>query len=211
MRYIAKGPEPASLTTWKAHANADWQPSYKNLGNPQKSEVLQALLTEQGNLCCYCEGEIETSTSHIEHLRPQSDPAVDALDFTNMLGCCKASRHCGAAKGNWWEREMVSPLEPSCEQRLKYSGDGRVSPERPEDGAADRTIARLGLDAPELRALRRATIDTLLAENCSADEFKVLLLRHLQPDECGRLRHFHSAVRQVFGVSASWLRGMEAR
>jgi len=211
MKYIKKGLEPTALAAWKAQANTDWYPNYKDLRNPEKPIVLDALLAEQGHLCCYCESEIEPATAHIEHLRPQADPAVDALDYGNMLGCCTAPARCGAAKGDWWEPEMVSPLNPSCEWRLTYLGDGRIGSVSPEDGAAARTIAQLKLDAPELRALRREVITAFIAETCSPEEFEICLRRHLEPDERGRLRHFHSAVRQVFGVSAEWLRKSETK
>jgi hypothetical protein len=37
MKYIKKGSEPKELTEWKGLANDNWQPSYNDLRNPEKS------------------------------------------------------------------------------------------------------------------------------------------------------------------------------
>jgi hypothetical protein len=55
MKYIKKGPEPKELIEWKGLANENWQPSYNDLRNPEKSLVKTALMVEQGYICCYCE------------------------------------------------------------------------------------------------------------------------------------------------------------
>lgn len=45
MRYIQKGPEPPELTEYKALANADWRPTYRDL---DKKPIRTALTREQG-------------------------------------------------------------------------------------------------------------------------------------------------------------------
>jgi hypothetical protein len=67
MKQIKKGKEPKELTEWKGLANDNWQPSYNDLRNPEKSIVKAALMEEQGYLCCYCEQELIATESHIEH------------------------------------------------------------------------------------------------------------------------------------------------
>jgi len=66
MKRVIKGAEPASFTDWKGSANDNWSPTYPTLQNPQKRELLEALLLEQGSFCCYCGRDIDTSTSHID-------------------------------------------------------------------------------------------------------------------------------------------------
>jgi hypothetical protein len=48
MRYINKGEEPESFTTWKALANEDWTPTYDDLRGQEKTDLYNALLREQG-------------------------------------------------------------------------------------------------------------------------------------------------------------------
>ena len=95
MKHIIKCSEPQAFADWKDQANEDWQPDYDDLSGAPKEAVKEALMKEQGYLCCYCERRLTDDDSHIEHLRPQSDPAVDPLDFANMLCSCQNhSRTC---------------------------------------------------------------------------------------------------------------------
>ena len=66
MKYIQKQEEPSSLKEWKQQTNENWQPSYGTLGNQRKDSIKEALMKEQGYLCCYCEQELTLNDSHIE-------------------------------------------------------------------------------------------------------------------------------------------------
>jgi uncharacterized protein (TIGR02646 family) len=48
MRFIEKTAEPDILRQFKAQSNSDWQATYNNLQNPEKRELHQILLAEQG-------------------------------------------------------------------------------------------------------------------------------------------------------------------
>ncbi|EKO3906854.1 TIGR02646 family protein, partial [Vibrio fluvialis] len=104
MRFINKGVEPPTFTEWKNLANDDWQPSYNELSNPVKQDVYDALLKEQGFLCCYCESDISNGDYHLEHLNPQSADEGDDLSFANFLCSCLKNTskgdplHCGKSK-----------------------------------------------------------------------------------------------------------------
>ncbi|WP_071188519.1 retron system putative HNH endonuclease [Trichormus sp. NMC-1] len=58
MKYIEKGEEPEIFTNWKAQENDDWKPYWNtkdtNFQAPEKPVVHDALLIEQGYICCYC-------------------------------------------------------------------------------------------------------------------------------------------------------------
>lgn len=101
MKHIVKQGEPEAFLDWKALANEDWMPTYDDLAGETKKTVKGALMEEQGYICCYCERRLTDGDSHIEHFQPQSDPAVDPLDFSNMLCSCQnrikkgEPRHCG--------------------------------------------------------------------------------------------------------------------
>lgn len=162
MKFITKNLEPQAFTDWKALANADWQPTYGGLQNPEKGTVHDSLLQEQGFICCYCGRRIGTSDSHIEHLVPQAvDPSL-ALDYGNMLGSCLRETkendplHCGHARGN--DCLPVTPLQPDCESRFRFTNDGQIKPADDADDQAKTAIELLALDIDKLQAGRRDAI-----------------------------------------------------
>jgi uncharacterized protein (TIGR02646 family) len=128
MKHIIKQSEPIEFSEWKQQANDDWQPTYDNLSGDVKKSVKASLMEEQGYICCYCERRLEINDSHIEHFQPQHDPVVDALDYSNIICSCQdrlkkgEPRHCGNLKGDWFDRTLlISPLEPSCEERFHFT------------------------------------------------------------------------------------------
>ena len=161
MKHIEKQDEPQAFIDWKALADENWQPTYDNLSSDTKRAVKYALMAEQGNICCYCERRLTDDDSHIEHFMPQSDPAVDPLDFGNLLCSCQKQikkgepRHCGNLKGDWFDRDLlVSPLTLDCENHFAFTGDGGIKSLTENDPSANETIVRLGLGIPKLNAMR---------------------------------------------------------
>jgi uncharacterized protein (TIGR02646 family) len=93
VKYIKKGEEPGSFKTWKALARTTPNWGYSYLQNPEKRELHEALIREQGYICCYCGMRIIRESSHIEHLKPQSLPDPDlSVDYTNLLASCQRER-----------------------------------------------------------------------------------------------------------------------
>lgn len=134
MKHVVKGIEPQPLLDWKAHANEEWTPSYDKLQNPEKRALHEALLSEQGFVCCYCGGRIDRGSSHIEHFRPQEAHADLELEFANLHASClretapRLPLHCGHAKGSHFdEAQAISPLDPGCEARFSYRLDGGIT------------------------------------------------------------------------------------
>ena len=72
MRHIAKSAEPADFAAWKKQKATNKQLNWDSIDDDAwtnvKHNIKQALLNEQGFVCCYCEQRIETASSHIEHL-----------------------------------------------------------------------------------------------------------------------------------------------
>lgn len=202
MKAIQKGMEPAIFTAWKALANDDWQPSYDILGNPEKKAVKQALMLEQGYICCYCECRLLEDDSHIEHFVPQSESDIGALDFANMLCSCQQNLakgtplHCGNLKAD--QKVPISPLDLDCATRFIFAADGRVLPASVGDQAAMDTIEVLGLDIPILRARRAKVIEVFLDESLGVDELKQLLSVYLQKDAFGMYGEFWTTVEGLF-------------
>jgi uncharacterized protein (TIGR02646 family) len=205
MKFIAKGNEPQAYAQWKAQANANWTPTYAILGGAPKHALKQRLMAEQGFICCYCERELTEGDSHIEHFRPQSDIAVDPLDFNNMLCSCNPEpgrgrpSHCGNLKDDWFDPNLlISPLDPACENRFSFTGDGHIKAAIETDLAATETVNRLGLDIQRLVALRSGVIDAFLDDSLSFSDFKKFVTSYLTPDAQGRFSEFWTTIRYLF-------------
>ena len=205
MKYIRKNSEPKALLDLKAFENEDWKPSWSDLYGEEKNAVKASLMSEQGHICCYCERRLTESDSHIEHFRPQSDPLVDPLDYANMLCSCQKNlnkgepRHCGNLKDDWFDADqLISPIEPNCENRFRYMYDGCIRPFRKTDAAAEKTISKLGLGIPKLNRLRAKAIDPFLDEALTEEELNLFVIGYLEPDLEGRFSEFWTTIRQLF-------------
>ena len=181
MKRVIKGAEPASFINWKAFANLDWSPTYSNLQKPQKSDLHTSLLQEQGYFCCYCGREIDATSSHIEHFRPQEHYEELALEYQNLHASCLRETtpgsplHCGHRKGNWFdETQYISPTDEGCELRFRYLLTGEIQATDSDDQPATKMIEVLALDIAYLNNRRQDTIrrlfdDEFLAEASDED------------------------------------------
>lgn len=204
MRYIRKGAEPSALSEYKACASEDWKPTYEGL---DKKPIREALVREQGYLCCYCGGRIgERADCHIEHLIPRSLSPARALDYVNMLASCQGvddrariPEHCGHARGT--KPVRVSPLSPDCESFFLYSSNGKIEPstEPSKHVLAEETIRHLGLSVPKLQAARKAAIEGALEglPQLSAEEMRAEAAQYDNQDQDGKFAPFCFAIRHV--------------
>lgn len=199
MRHFVKGAPPPKFKAWKAQANEDWRPSYANLQNPEKRELHQSLLDEQGQLCCYCGRGISLADSHIEHFRPQEQRVDLEVSFENLFASCiretapGSPLHCGHAKGHDFdEGQHVSPLDPTCERRFGYSLAGAILP---KDDGATYMVELLKLDIEFLRNRRMEALnnvfDAAFIATATAEELRNLAQAYRTPDAAG--------VRETFG------------
>ncbi len=205
MKYIEKEDEPSAFTDWKSLANEDWQPTYTDLPGDIKAPVKRALANEQGSICCYCERRLTDVDSHIEHFRPQSDPAVDPLDFNNMLCSCQnrlkkgEPRHCGNLKEDWFDKDLlISPLNPGCETFFAYSADGEIRPANQIDEAAKTTIMKLGLNIDKLIDLRKNAIAPFLDDSLSDADCISFIEGYLKRNSDGLFPEFFTTFRHLF-------------
>lgn len=205
MKHIIKQAEPQLFTDWKLLANDDWQPVYNDLSGDTKKAIKEVLMTEQGYICCYCERRLKDADSHIEHFRPQSDPASDALDFSNLLCSCQNNlnkgepRHCGNKKEDWFDPQLlISPFDPDCDNKFAFAGDGVIRATVEDDQAATETISRLGLDIPKLNALRAQAIEPFLEEDLSQEDMRRFVTGYLQEDEAGHFGEFWTTIQYLF-------------
>lgn len=207
MKYIRKGEEPESFKTWKALARTTPNWGYCYLQNPEKRELHEALIQEQGDICCYCGMRITRDSSHIEHLKPQSstDPNL-SVEYTNLLASCQRERepkkpiHCGVAKDDWHDEDlMVSPLQPNCADFFIYTDDGQIletdTPDKKD--AALETIKRLRLDIPKLNNMREAAIKNLYIDELTDEEKHKLLQAFEEPNADGQYEEFCAAIAYI--------------
>jgi uncharacterized protein (TIGR02646 family) len=211
VKYIKKGEEPESFKTWKALARTTPNWGYSYLQNPEKRELHEALIREQGYICCYCGMRITWESSHIEHLKPQSLPDPDlSVDYTNLLASCQRERepkkpiHCGVAKDDWYDENlMVSPLKQNCKDFFIYTDDGQIlaTDASEKNAAATKTIKQLRLDIPKLKAMREEVIKNLLVGidvfTLTEEEKQKLLQGFEQPDANGQYQEFCGAIAYI--------------
>jgi len=147
MKRIFKGHEPKDFIDYKVEnkqggVNID----YNSLGEKQRTQIKEALLIEQGNICAYTLKRIELKSCHIEHIKPEElcrqlqkkgVETISDLDYSNMVACfpkefsgSSRKKFYGAyKKDDWWENDgssFISPLRVDCESHFKYNKDGSV-------------------------------------------------------------------------------------
>jgi len=223
MKHIQKTVEPTEFTEWKKGVSSDWAPSWGALdGSPIKQVVKNALLDEQGRICCYCGISIRNEDSHIEHFRPRRGPHAwpgGELDYQNLHASCLSDQqdgakpHCGMKKGDWFDPHLlISPLDPGCEARFGYRADGAMFAQTTGDTAAETTMNRLGLQIEFLNAHRRKAIEAsglfdVLAD-ASADEIQAWADTLMQRGPDGAFTEFCFATAYVLKhySTAGWMK-----
>ena len=203
MKYIQKGKEPENFSKWKAKQKSiDVNYDFNSLRNPEKPEVHNSLLSEQGYICCYCCMRVEQSNSHIEHLDPQSKTDAElSVEYTNMLASCgrdtnkpgyRWPEYCGNKKGDF--AIGVSPLQANCEEFFNYSTIGEILPANNLDDPKDAqtTIEVLGLNDFDLTEGRKQAFEAL--EGITQEEAELLAQVCQQMNGEGRYQPFCNAV-----------------
>jgi len=205
MKHIVKNQNTPGFDKWKASANENWQPTYESLRDPEKKEVKDSLMKEQGKICCYCERRLTDEDSHIEHFKPQSEEDVDPLDYINILCSCQnqlkkgVPKRCGHSKDNWFDEDLlISPLYPDCEGRFAYTGDGKIHTANEFDTAATITIEKLKLDIELLNDSRKKAIEPFLDGNLSEQEFSRFVSGYLRKNADGMFEEFWTTIDYIF-------------
>ncbi|RLC20465.1 MAG: TIGR02646 family protein [Deltaproteobacteria bacterium] len=159
MKYIKKGVEPESLTHHRCKSHAD----YDNYD--KKDDLRNALLMEQGHICCYCMQRIKIRKMKIEHWKPQADFKSLQLNYKNLLGACLGGKgqplhlqHCDTGKGK--ELITINPTDKNCETFIKFSSSGEIySDNENVDRDIDKT---LNLNMQTIKKNREAALDEAL-------------------------------------------------
>ena len=208
MKHIEKGPEPKSLKAYskKVSASTKW----KSFNRSVKNDTYDAILHEQGYICCYCGIRISRKKCHIEHYRPKSKYTHLTFDYSNLISSCQGEDeqrptkpvHCGHKKGGWFDEElMISPLDPNCSSYFRYTGAGEILPTQDpqHQEAAETTIKMLALDINKLNKMRRKVVDGVIqaTQGLSEKEIKQLAEAYLERDETGSYVPFWATIDYV--------------
>ncbi len=211
MKRIRKSKPPKELIAW-THAKAkdaegkkmNW--GYDDMSAELRHKVKLCLIEEQGALCCYTGRRIASETSHVEHLKPQTQ-CINHEDtkYSNLLAAYPSKNFPGKIaygahkKDNWYDRTLfIHPLRDDCEKRFKFQDDGCIKAARSNDKAAIETIARLNLDDKELKILRRTAIHTALyEEQLSKSDAQKLCKAMDNLNAKGQFREFCFAIKQA--------------
>lgn len=174
MKHIRKNSCPHNYSNWVHSVSGTGKARWDEVPTAMKRSLLGTLNSEQGWLCAYTMRRIECTTSHIEHIKPQSRCRADLpgsdLDYRNLVACFPADgmrkhfRYGAQKKGSWWERNgaaFVSPLHAHCERRFLFDIAGGVSAVN-DNSAAMTTIVVLGLAHKSLAEDRKRVIAEFL-------------------------------------------------
>lgn len=206
MKYIEKGNSPQPFEDWKNQEEKIGQLKYwdtcsldgeirkdetkdEGVFYYSKEELRQALLEEQGFICCYCNRRIENKDygqtgTVIEHLLPKHDEKYPELTFEylNLLASCRGgnedrppeNRFCDAAKGN--KEINIHPLMSDCETHFSFTLNGKI---KTNSEKAEQTLKVLNLDCDKLNNLREEFLLGFEIETLTKEE-AITMLRNLE-------------------------------
>jgi uncharacterized protein (TIGR02646 family) len=162
------------LTGWKATLRPRTLiPDWDDFDSTARNAARAQLLSDQGQLCCYCMGSIANGAYHIEHFRPRSAFRSLTYRWSNLLASCEGysatavngvtvetQRQCGQAKDDWFVAGItVDPQATMVEPLFRYRLDGIIAAEKAlqpaRKAAVNETIKRLNLNAPSLVERRK--------------------------------------------------------
>lgn len=167
MQYIIKGNEPNELIEYKKTPGI----GFDNLDKEVSLAIKQALLQEQGYICCYCGKRIGLNSNTIlEHILCRVNHKDLELSYDNILASCDGGQsdrrgktkrdkkcfpsHCDDKKSN--KVIALTPVCKDCEKKFAYDEDGEIYGITPE---AKETITVLGLDCRTIKNRRKAAIE----------------------------------------------------
>jgi uncharacterized protein (TIGR02646 family) len=212
MRQIVKEREPRTLTEHRASPHAD----YENYAD--KAGLREALVREQGGLCCYCMQRIapDGRQMKIEHWAAQETHPELQLDYKNLLGACAggqglppAQQHCDTRKGS--QALTIHPANPQrpCERLIVYAEDGTIEGTLPE---VHRDLTEvLNLNLPWLREGRKNVVRAVvegMSRRYSLEWKKITLEREIQR---WRERDRAGDFREYCQIAVFWLEKRLAR
>lgn len=201
MKYIRKTGCPHAYSQWCAAVAGTDKSDWREVPSARKTQLLAAMIAEQGGLCAYTMRRIDMDSSHVEHVKPQSRCRADQLgsdlDYRNLLACfpregMNATYRYGAQrKGSWWENEgaeFVTPLHRSCEQFFRFGLNGEIAVVS-NRAAAKTTIDVLRLNHQTLIDDRKRVIEEFIYGQSGDEPMSLANARRARANICDQNRH----------------------
>ena len=159
MKRIVKSPEPEDFREWKEKWRSnELEPGWGEFDTkPIKQAVKQALLKEQGYICCFCEINVSMDNGHIAHLRDQAGHPKLALEYDNLFYSCTEQPKTEPQTSGHAQKNAILPISPladDCESRFLYTMNGKIHPKSDADKDAAETVRILNLNAKRLAQSR---------------------------------------------------------
>lgn len=213
MRYIQKSQEPRILTNFKNVKYPKFRPSFDNIPPQVLKGLIEALLQDQGYLCCYTMDEITPETAELVHFYPYKYFEGYDLDYENMYVAMRQPeslppkyRVGQACKGEAVIPNYLSDIR--CSNYFRYNTLGEMLPAgtfrtvkkcrdnfrrlTPEQQTVFCTIELLNLNAEQLKQQRKTILTqvTNAARKMTKGQIKQVLLAMQQKDKEGKYRRF---------------------
>jgi uncharacterized protein (TIGR02646 family) len=167
MQKITKQTEPAFLIHYRNLQGAEWNRDVKKL---ERDQARAQLCSEQGALCCFCEGRIRPTEHHMKvaHFVPQDVNRSLMFNWNNLLGACKGGegnaykkQHCDTRQGS---QELSSRLHPVtlAPGTIDFNTEGKVLS---SDATANEELnTKLNLNLDRLVRNRKSAADAMIAQ-----------------------------------------------
>jgi len=173
MRYISKKEMPECLKDPKYFLEYKW----KNFKRSSCGKIVKEnILNEQQWLCAYCEIKVDLKDSHIEHIKPKSNPKYEKLkfDYNNLIVSCNGKEcrvddeeydedihSCGHKKDNDFdENKFLDPTKiPDISDYFEYDKyNGAIKASNKDKEKAKYMINLLNLNNVSLNKMRLNTV-----------------------------------------------------
>jgi len=169
MHSVKRVEEPDKLREKKA----EWTQRYLELiesgsdskdryprGKYNHREIKAALKEMYGACCCYCEGNVDpTSSQQVEHYRPKSKFPDLTFEWSNLHYCCPK---CNISKSDKWDEEnpILNPVDDVPEEHLFFDKYFVVFDKA--DIRAKNTVEQVGLNRDGLIEYRASILKKVM-------------------------------------------------
>lgn len=199
MRWIDRGPEPATVADYARQFTPGWVNYFQNSigGRPTDSywgDYRSTLGARSGDICWYCErncgadAPLGSAAPTVDHFRPVSRFPELAYAWSNWVFSC---HRCNQFKEDGWpETGYVDPCAAVVAERPEQYFEFDAGDIIPKNGLAPAeqrkawaTIDDLRLNNPVLKGYRERKLAQFLRElkACPADEKAAFVVARLEP------------------------------
>lgn len=171
-------------------------------------EMKQALIEDQGYICCYCNSRVFIEGSVLEHVIPITENKTLLSEYSNLLISCEGGKserknksksdsypiYCDNRKSS--TKLPFSPLDDKCWSSFRFFiEDGSIEGNSNE---AKQVIETLNLDCRILRERRLEALQILFVEGSIIDEKEMELIwdKFWELDEQGQYEPYFFTVLQ---------------